>query len=104
MRSPIAGTLLGVLFFNSMRRLGQLFSRADEGVGAGRQAQLLGGQAADALAVHGQLNRAGGGNDPRHARRLDLGQDLRARLLGGLQDDGATCRKGRKRESLWFPG
>ena len=62
----------------------QLGQRITKHIGAGRQAQRLGGQAPDAFAVHGQARRAGGGNHAHHTggfqlfehgrgNRLDLG-------------------------------
>ena len=65
----------------------QFLRRTGEGVGAGRQAQGFRRQLADALAVHGQLHRAGGGHDPRHARRLDIGQNLGGDGLDLRHDD-----------------
>ena len=62
----------------------QLGQRIAKYIGAGRQAQRLGGQTPDAFAVHGQARRAGGGNHAHHTggfqffehgrgNRLDLG-------------------------------
>ena len=64
----------------------QLLQRVAEDVGAGRQAQRLGGEAADALSIHGQARGAGGRDDAHDTlgleclqlgRRdgLDLGDD-----------------------------
>ena len=52
----------------------QLVEGFGEGVAGRGQFQFLGGQTADAFAVHGQLGGAGGGDDPGQAVRLDGGQ------------------------------
>ena len=49
----------------------QFFQRGGEGVRRSGQAQFLGGEAADALAVHGDMGGAGGGDDGGEAVRLD---------------------------------
>jgi hypothetical protein len=86
----------------------QLGQRVTELVGAGGQAQGLGGQAADAFAVHGQARGPGGGNHAHHAGGLqhfehgrgdglDLGHDQvgfvgldqRAQQRGVAHGDGA---------------
>ncbi|MOA07786.1 hypothetical protein D3C78_1275060 [compost metagenome] len=72
-----------------------------EAVRRGGQAQLLGGQAADALAVHGQLGRARGGHHGEAlglqldqgigGDRLDLGDDVvRLLLLDHRAQGGAV--------------
>jgi hypothetical protein len=50
----------------------QLGQRVAELVGAGGHAQRLGGQAADAFAVHREAGGAGRGNDAHHARVFQL--------------------------------
>ena len=50
----------------------QLGQRIAEHVGAGRQAQRLGGEAADAFAVHRQARGARGGDHAHHALGLEL--------------------------------
>ncbi|MNT12200.1 hypothetical protein D3C72_1471200 [compost metagenome] len=86
----------------------QLGQRVAELVGAGGHAQRLGGQAADAFAVHREAGGAGRGNHAHHARvfqllqhgrgdGLDLGHhqrgllglDERLELVGVAHGDGA---------------
>ncbi|CFE01232.1 Uncharacterised protein [Bordetella pertussis] len=76
--------------------LAQRLLGIDEAVGRGGQAQGLGGQPADAFAVHGQVGGAGGGRDVHGAfvlqrdqqvggNGLDFGHDhMRALLLDDL--------------------
>ena len=84
------------------RRAGlQRLAAARERIGAGRQAEVLGGQPADALAVHGQLGGAGGRDADGVAGRFHLGQhlggdglDLRHDQVRALQrDDGLQRRR-----------
>ncbi|MEA3220435.1 MAG: hypothetical protein OZX49_01543 [Immundisolibacter sp.] len=70
------------------RRDAQLLQAVDEGVARGRQAQFLGGQAADAFAVHGQLRGAGGGNDLGQAVGFDLHQHVGGYGLDLRHDEG----------------
>ena len=82
------------------RRL-QLLERVAEAVGAGRQAERLGGEAADALAVHRQARGAGGRDDAHDAlglQPLQLGRgdglDLGHHQVGPLGlDQRAQLRR-----------
>ncbi len=62
-----AGVTNARLTVHAVDRRLQLGQCVAEPVGAGRQAQRFGGQAADALAVHGQARGAGGGDHAHHA-------------------------------------
>ena len=54
----------------------QGFQRIGEGVGRSRQLQLFRGEAAYALAVHGEVDGAGAGYDPDQAGRFQFCQGL----------------------------
>ena len=85
----------------------QLVGGGHEPVGRRRQAQLLGGESTDALAVHGEVGRAGGRHHVQalglelHEHvggdRLDLGHH-QVRLL--LCDHGAECRTVEHRQDV----
>ncbi len=70
----------------------QLSEVIGEGIGRGGQAQLLGGQPANALAVHGQARGAGGGDDLAQAGLLNLHQHIGGDGLDlGHDDPRALC-------------